>query len=274
MNRMNKPSPNLTSPDMTSLDMNRTVLAVIPARYASTRFPGKPLVMIKGKQMIQWVWELVQRCDLVTQTVVATDDERIFNAVQAFGGIAIMTSPDHPSGTDRVWEVAQTFPNAEIIVNIQGDEPLMDPAVVDRAIEHSLSNPEADMVTLVTPFTSALEWENPNLVKAVLSQSGRALYFSRAALPFYRDGLPEGVPFPQERCYRHLGFYLYRRSALMQFTQLPPAPLELAEKLEQLRALDADMRLDALIVEKAPIGIDHPEDLSLLEQQLKESLIS
>lgn len=224
--------------------------------------------------MIQWVWELVQRCSLVSQAIVATDDERILKTVQAFGGQAMMTSADHPSGTDRVWEVAQTFPNAEMIVNIQGDEPLLDPAVVDRAIQHSLNHPEADMVTLVTPFRSALEWENPNLVKAVLSQSGRALYFSRASLPFYRDGLPEGGAFPQERCYRHLGFYLYRRSALAQFTQLQPAPLEIAEKLEQLRALDADMRLDALIVDKAPIGIDHPEDLRLLEQKLQESPIS
>ena len=138
-----------------------TVLAVIPARYASSRFPGKPLALIQGKPMIQWVWERVQQCHRVDQAVVATDDERIFQAVQAFGAQVMMTSEDHSSGTDRVWEVAKQFPHAEIVVNIQGDEPLIDPAVVDRAIEHSLSHPEADMVTLSHRLTPPMSGRIP-----------------------------------------------------------------------------------------------------------------
>ncbi len=271
---MNLQPMNL-QPTQAESEAAKAVLAVIPARYDSSRFPGKPLVEIQGKPMIQWVWEQVQQCQRVTQTIVATDDNRIFQAVHSFGGQALMTSPDHPSGTDRVWEVAQQFPECDVIVNIQGDEPFMDPVVVDQAIEHSFNHPEADMVTLVTPFQSQQEWLNPNLVKAVLSQSNRALYFSRQSLPYYRDASEKDsskaslAGYPAESCYRHLGFYLYRSSALAKFTQLDPSFLELAEKLEQLRALEADMRLDALIIESAPIGVDTPEDLErlLLQQE-------
>lgn len=251
--------------------LNAPVLAVIPARYASTRFPGKPLVTIQGKPMIQWVWERVQQCQFVSRAVVATDDERIAACVRGFGGQVVMTREDHPSGTDRVWEAAQPYPECGIVVNIQGDEPFMDPAIVDQAIEYSWQHPGADIVTMVTPFRAESEWLNPNMVKAVLSASGRALYFSRTPLPHYRDGLAEGESrFPASRCYRHLGFYLYRREALARFTALPPSVLELAEKLEQLRALEADMRLDALVVDSAPVGIDTPEDLDRIQTLSKK----
>lgn len=232
------------------------VLAVIPARYASVRFPGKPLADIYGKPMIQHVWERVSQVAAIERVVVATDDERIRQAAAAFGANVIMTSPEHPSGTDRVWEVAGQFPEYDWILNVQGDEPFINGAHLQAAIAGIARFEGADLLTLVTPLTDLESWRDPNLVKAVLSGGGQALYFSRAAVPYHRD-LPEAP----KQVYRHIGIYLYRRSALERFTQLPPSPLEQIEKLEQLRALESGMRIFAVEVSEAPVGIDTPADL-------------
>lgn len=245
--------------DMISPSTTPSVLAVIPARYASTRFPGKPLVNIHGKPMIQHVWERIQTVSLIQQSLIATDDERIACASQQFGASVCMTSPDHPSGTDRMWEVAQQFPQYQWVLNVQGDEPFIDTAHLEQVIQAIQVHSNADIITLVTPLLSTEDWHNPNIVKAVLTHSGQALYFSRSAVPYHRD-----TPNMPKHVFRHIGIYLYKREALAQFTQLPPSPLEQIEKLEQLRALEASMSIYAVVVDKAPIGIDTPEDLERL----------
>jgi 3-deoxy-manno-octulosonate cytidylyltransferase (CMP-KDO synthetase) len=233
-----------------------SVLAVIPARYASTRFPGKPLVDIQGKPMIQHVWERIRQVAAIQRVVVATDDARIQQAAEGFGAEVCLTSSEHPSGTDRAWEVASGLPEYDWVLNVQGDEPFINPAHLEAAIVAISEHPEADIITLVTPLTDVEAWHDPNIVKAVLAQNGRALYFSRSPVPFHRDE-PE-VP---AQVFRHIGLYLYRRSTLEQFTQLPPSTLECIEKLEQLRALEADMKLFGVLVSEAPIGVDTPQDL-------------
>jgi 3-deoxy-manno-octulosonate cytidylyltransferase (CMP-KDO synthetase) len=232
------------------------VLAVIPARYASTRFPGKPLVEIQGKPMIQHVWERVRQVVGVSLAIIATDDTRIQQVGEAFGAKVLLTSPEHPSGTDRVWEVAQAYPDYDWVLNVQGDEPFINPEHLRAALEGVQHFPEAQIVTLVTPLTTLAAWQDPNLVKAVLTAEGRALYFSRAPVPYHRD-----EPTLPAHVFRHIGIYLYRRDALARFTQLPPSPLEQLEKLEQLRALESGMLLYAVTVSEAPIGVDTPEDL-------------
>lgn len=232
------------------------ILAVIPARYASTRFPGKPLVDIFGKPMIQHVWERVQSVDDIRRVIIATDDEKILDACLTFGAEAMMTSPTHASGTDRAWEVAQKFPDFEWVLNVQGDEPFINPAHLEKAIAAIAQHPQAQIITLVTPIHQTESWHDPNCVKAVLSREGRALYFSRAAVPYHRD-----APQQPQSVFRHIGIYLYSRSALAQFRQLPPSPLENLEKLEQLRALEAGIPLYAVEVNEAPIGVDTPDDL-------------
>ncbi|WP_303672939.1 3-deoxy-manno-octulosonate cytidylyltransferase [Vampirovibrio chlorellavorus] len=239
------------------------VLAVIPARYASTRFPGKPLVDIQGKPMIRHVWERVRGVPAIQRIIVATDDERIAQTARTFGAEVAMTSPAHPSGTDRLWEVAQTLPAFEWVLNVQGDEPFINPAHLQAALEGIQRFAGADIITLVTPIHTVEDWREPNLVKAVLTAEGRALYFSRAPVPYHRDApdLPQGV-------YRHIGLYLYRRTALERFTQLPPSPLEQMEKLEQLRALEAGMTIYAAVVSEAPVGVDTPADLIRIRESL------
>jgi len=243
----------------------QSVLAVIPARFGSTRFPGKPLALINGKPMIQHVWERVQQVTAIDRTIVATDDHRIAETVNAFGGNVCMTKTDHPSGSDRVWEVAQQFADYPLIFNVQGDEPYLPPDYLTQAIAQMTESPMADIVTLVTPIANTPSgtalYHDPNIVKAVLNQQGQVFYFSRAPIPCYRDGLDTTASVLG---YRHLGVYLYRRSALQRFTQLPPSPLEHAEKLEQLRGLEAGMIFFAATVAHAPIGVDTPEDLDRL----------
>jgi 3-deoxy-manno-octulosonate cytidylyltransferase (CMP-KDO synthetase) len=251
------------------------VLAVIPARHASVRFPGKPLVHIQGKPMIQHVWERTRQVAEIDRVIVATDDARIAEAVAQFGGEVRMTAEAHVSGTDRVWEVASSLPDFEFILNVQGDEPFIDPASLSAAVKAIKARPEADIVTLVVPLktdgsaetleTLQADQQNPNLVKAVLAQDGRVLYFSRAPSPFFRDGLYEDPATP---VYRHLGLYAFHRQALERFTQLPPSPLERAERLEQLRAMENGMTICAVTVKEAPIGVDTPEDLARLEAGL------
>ncbi|MGE0199668.1 MAG: 3-deoxy-manno-octulosonate cytidylyltransferase [Candidatus Melainabacteria bacterium] len=238
------------------------VLAVIPARYASTRFPGKPLALIDGRPMIQHVWERVNQAEGIDAVVVATDDPRIEEAVLTFGGTVRMTDPTHPSGTDRIWEVAQSVPEASLVLNVQGDEPHIDPLMLGELVAAMQARPAADILTVVRPIATRGEWENPNLVKAALAVSGQVLYFSRAAIPCVRDGLA-GDDLPAG-LWGHLGVYLYRREALARFTTLPPSPLEQLEKLEQLRAMEAGMRIEAIITAEAPVGVDTPEDLTRL----------
>jgi len=232
------------------------ILAVIPARLGSTRLPGKPLLSETGRPLIQHVVEQVRTALRPTRIVVATDDARIVAAVEAFGGEAMLTRADHPSGTDRVAEVSRTIPSAEIVVNVQGDEPEIPGAVIDHAIEVLLQDPSASMATLATPIRDRSVYENPACVKAVVGQNGRALYFSRSPVPCHRDGPPaHGI-----LGHLHLGLYVYRREFLLRLTGLPPSPLEETEKLEQLRVLEAGEPIAIGLVDEPSVGIDTPED--------------
>lgn len=242
------------------------VLGIIPARFASTRFPGKPLVMIEGKSMIQRVYEQSSKAAKVQKVVVATDDSRIFNHVQAFGGEAIMTSSDHPSGTDRCAEVARQIPDASLILNIQGDEPFVEPGQIDLLAETLLNAPEFDVATLAKSITIEEQLHNPNVVKVVFSKNRNAIYFSRHAIPFQRSFPPEQwlEHYPY---FKHIGLYAYRREVLMHIAGLPASKLEQAESLEQLRWLDNGIRIVVGITEMETSGIDTPEDLQRLSGQ-------
>jgi 3-deoxy-manno-octulosonate cytidylyltransferase (CMP-KDO synthetase) len=235
-----------------------SVIIVIPARYASTRLPGKPLLNQTGKYLIQHVYERASQCRRAREVVVATDDSRIVSAVTAFGGKVIITRSDHASGTDRIAEVARQVP-VDIIVNLQGDEPLIDPAALDQVIDLLERDPGADMATLATPFDSLEHWQNPNCVKVVLGESGNALYFSRSPIPFVRDGQPDFSARPA-RFLLHLGLYAYRREFLLRFASTSPAPLEQMEKLEQLRALVMGVRIKVGQIEQATLGVDTCDD--------------
>ena len=239
---------------------NTPVAVIIPARYASTRFPGKPLAMLAGKPMIQHVWEkaIASSADVVA---VATDDERIAEAVRKFGGIAIMTSPDHPSGTDRIAEAARAFSGVETVINIQGDEPLIPTELVDKLIELMTGDRSIEMATVAVPADRANLTENN--VKVVFGVNGQALYFSRFNIPFVRQG---GV---DPGCFLHWGIYAYRKDILERFVQLPPGKLENAEKLEQLRAMENGIGIKVVTSELTTIGVDTPEDLVKAEALLK-----
>jgi 3-deoxy-manno-octulosonate cytidylyltransferase (CMP-KDO synthetase) len=226
---------------------------VIPARFGSTRFPAKILASDTGMPLVQHVVERVRRCARVRQVIVATDDDRIVAALRPFETRCVMTSPAHQSGTDRIAEVAARLAD-EVIVNVQGDEPEIEPEVIDGLIERLESNTE-DMATAATPFPAGASPADPNLVKVVLGQDGQALYFSRSPVPFYRDGTPGNDP----AYYLHLGIYAYRREFLLEFASWPPTPLERAEKLEQLRALEHGRSIYVLKVRRATHGIDTPE---------------
>jgi len=250
-----------------------TVVAVIPARYASTRFPGKPLAMIAEKPMIRWVYEGVQRASRVDRVIVATDDERIAEAVRAFGGGAVMTSGDHPSGTDRIAEAAQGF-DADIVVNVQGDEPLINSAVIDGCIEPLLSGTDVPVVTPCVRIRTLADLHNPDVVKVVKNPAGRALYFSRSPIPFDRDrDLHEDDPV-QPPFWKHLGLYAYRKDFLLQYSRMTQTPLEKREKLEQLRILENGYAIQVVETDYDSIGVDSPEDLEkirdLFDEKVKE----
>jgi 3-deoxy-manno-octulosonate cytidylyltransferase (CMP-KDO synthetase) len=218
------------------------VLAVIPARWASTRFPGKPLANIAGKSMIQRVLEQVNLSAIVDRAVVATDDERILHHIQALGGEAIMTNPDHPSGTDRCAEVANHFPEAQIILNVQGDEPFISPLQIDLLADTLLQNTYASIATLAKQIDRPDFLNNPNVVKVVFSETIGAIYFSRHPIPFVR-GVPQEYWLEKQDFYKHIGLYGFRRDALMKIAGLSPTPLEMAESLEQLRWLEHGFRI-------------------------------
>ncbi len=230
---------------------------IIPARYASSRLPAKPLLRETGKYLIEHVYEqaCLSRADTV---IVATDDERIVQAVQSFGGRVQMTRADHASGTDRVAEVAAGL-DAEIILNLQGDEPLIDPATLDLLADLLAHDGHADMATLAVPITSAAQWRDPNCVKVVRDRHGRALYFSRSPIPYLRDGEPD-FSSPSSLFLQHLGLYAYRRNFLLDLARLPPEPLEQCEKLEQLRVLALGKAIQVGIVAHAGRGVDTPAD--------------
>ena len=231
------------------------VACIIPARYASTRLPGKPLLDIAGKPMIQRVVERVQQARRPSRVIVATDDRRIAEAVRSFGGEARMTSAAHPTGTDRLAEVAATLPDMELILNIQGDEPLIPPLAIDELIGAFDDCPDLQMATLMTPLTED-EYDNPAAVKVVTSLDGHALYFSRSLIPYPRNRVPE------RRCFKHIGVYAYRRDFLLRFAVLPPSPLEVTESLEQLRALENGYRIRVIETPFRSIGVDTPADLA------------
>lgn len=230
------------------------VLCVIPARFASTRLPGKPLALIAGKPMIQHVYERASMAKLPAAVIVATDSDQVAEVVQAFGGRAMMTSPDHPSGTDRLAEVALSYPDVDVIVNVQGDEPMIPPEVIDALAQAFVDNPELDMATLRTPMGQE-DYANPNAVKVVTDMRGYAMYFSRSLLPYPRKQ-PEGY-----QVYKHVGIYAYRRDFLLQYAALAPTPCELAEGLEQLRALENGFKIKVLTSSFQGIGIDTQADL-------------
>ena len=230
------------------------VACIIPARYASTRLPGKPLLDIAGKPMIQHVVERVRQARRPSRVIVATDDARIFAAVEAFGGEARMTSASHPTGTDRLAEVAAALPEVDLILNIQGDEPLIPPQAIDELIAAFDGRDDLQMATLMTPMTEA-ETNNPAAVKVVVSLDGHALYFSRSLIPYPRNRGSEW------RCFKHIGIYAYRRDFLLRFAALPPSPLEVTESLEQLRALENGYRIRVIETPFRSIGVDTPADL-------------
>ena len=241
-----------------------TIVGIIPARYASTRFPGKPLAIIDGKPMIQRVYERVS--EVLAEVVVATDDERIFEAVRGFGGRVVMTRSDHPSGTDRCYEayanLGKTF---DIVVNIQGDEPFIHPSQIEALID-CFDTPEVEIATLVrkiTPGDGVEFLKSPNHPKVVLNKRGEALLFSRSVVPYLR-GIPENEYLLQGEFYSHIGIYAFRSQVLKEVVSLPPSPLERAESLEQLRWLENGYTIRCGITAYKSIGIDTPEDLEKL----------
>ena len=234
------------------------VTAIIPARWASTRFPGKPLVELRGKPLVRHVWERARRAKLVDRVIIATDDMRIAEA--AFD--IALTSPKHPTGTDRLAEVAKRLQAAPNILNVQGDEPDIAPATIDRLVRALQDNPKLGMVTAANPVTDPADVHNPNVVKVVTDLAGRALYFSRSVIPHDRDGRG-GIKY-----LRHQGIYGYRLKVLLEFVKWKPTPLEKAEKLEQLRALENGVSIGVIVVKRPSVGVDAPEDVAKAERML------
>lgn len=254
------------------------VVALIPSRYGSTRFPGKPLALLCGKPMIQHVYEHTCRVRGLARVLVATDDDRIAHAVRTIGGEVAMTRADHPTGTDRLAEVAQGL-TADVIVNVQGDLPFFPPSLVEDAVAALMRAPAAVMATVKTPIHDLAEWQNINVVKVVTDREGYALYFSRSPIPYVRDQAatsnvqrPTSHPDLQHQTtllgYRHIGLYVYRREFLLTFTQLARTPLEQSEQLEQLRALEWGYRIVVSETERPTIEVDTPEDLQRAEEAL------
>ncbi len=234
-------------------------VGIIPARYASTRLPGKPLADINGKPMIQWVYENSKRANL-DRIIVATDDERVQNAVKNFGGEVVMTSKDHLNGSSRLAEVADKI-EADIIVNIQGDEPCISPAVIDRVLE-AFEDRKCLMGTLKTKIINKNEIDNPNCVKVITDINNDALYFSRSSIPYNRDGL-------EINYYKHLGIYAYKKDFLLDYVKMKPTQLELSESLEQLRVLEKGYKIKVLETKEKLVGVDTLEDLERVREILK-----
>ena len=238
------------------------VLCIIPARYASTRLPGKPLRDIAGKPMIVRVYERAAAARLVQDVIVATDDERIRAAVAAHGGRAVMTRADHATGTDRLAEVAEKMTEYDLIINVQGDEPLIDPAVIDALVAPFLSDAALSMATVKTALAVEEDITNPNNVKVITDCAGNALYFSRARIPYARN--------PGAKVYKHIGIYAYRRDFLLAYARMEQTPLELSESLEQLRALENGHRIRVVETDAVFIGVDTEEDLAAVNEEYRK----
>jgi 3-deoxy-manno-octulosonate cytidylyltransferase (CMP-KDO synthetase) len=241
------------------------VVVVIPARYGSTRLPGKPLVSLAGKTMIQRVYERARMGQRIDRVIVATDDERIVKAVETFGGEARMTRPDHRTGTERVAEVAAHV-EGDVFVNVQGDEPLLDPIAVDTAVNALLEEPPASVSTVATPIKTAADIMDPNVVKTVLDFDGNALYFSRAPIPWVRDTASK----VQVRHLKHLGLYVFQRDALLEFPTLPQGDLERIEQLEQLRWMENGWKIRVAEVEHDAVSVDVAADVARVEKLLEK----
>lgn len=260
--------PNRLMPDTHIPDKNTHIVGILPARWGSTRFPGKPLHVIAGKPLLQHVWDRCMGCTMLDGVVIATDDKRIFEAAEAFGARVVLTSEAHPTGTDRIAEAVQHMPEATHIINIQGDEPLIDPELVDELARTMAANPSLDMATAANPLSPTDDAvQDPNVVKVVTALDGRALYFSRSPLPYFRNAV-DGLSV-----LRHKGIYAYRREFLERYVTWLPTPLEKAESLEQLRALENGASIKVLLTHDTSPGVDTPEQAlaieSILLQQTK-----
>lgn len=264
--------------------MSEKVLGVIPARYASTRLPGKPLVDIAGKPLVRWVWEAARRCELLDDVIIATDDERIERASVDFGANVAMTSPDCPSGSDRMAE-AIGGRDCTVVVNIQGDEPLIDPGTIDKCVAALVHDPAAGVASAMVPFCPDEDYTLPHMVKVVTDAAGYAMYFSRAPIPDRRRLSQEELAGGERgmadvagggqarhggfaRPMKHVGLYVYRRSTLEQFVSLAPSLYEMTEKLEQLRLLEAGVKIRMVEISEAAVGVDTPEDVEIVERLL------
>ena len=239
-------------------------ICVIPARYSSTRLPGKPLKDICGKPMICRVWERASRAESVVEVIVATDDERILQAVEKYSGRAVMTRADHKTGTDRLAEVAEKFPDADVIVNVQGDEPLIEPALIDELVAE-FADDELQMATVATELTEADEMQNPNNVKVVVDKNGNALYFSRSLIPYPRNA-------GKSQVFKHIGIYAYRRNFLLAYAKMEPTPLEQSESLEQLRALENGYKIRVIKSDCRFVGVDTEDDLKLVNEIYRQEV--
>jgi len=241
-------------------------IAIIPSRYSSTRLEGKPLIDIAGKPMIQWVYESAQKAQLIDQVIVATDDRRILETVSHFGGKAERTSAHHLSGTDRIAEVAANLP-CDIIVNLQGDEPLMDPQLIDEVVRLVMDNTGIYMASAKSPIKKREDLMNPNVVKVVSDCDGYALYFSRSPIPYCSTRVEGGY---NTIGFKHIGLYVYKKEFLMNLVALDPSPLEKLEGLEQLRALENGYRIKLIYTEYDSIGVDAPEDVEQVIKKIEE----
>ena len=243
--------------------MTKQTAIIIPERYGSSRLEGKPLLKANDKPIIQWVWEKASKCPLVDRVIVATDDERIFNSCKDFGAEVEMTSTNHKSGSDRIAEVASRHPEIGYIINLQGDEPLIEQANIELVIKGVLEDEKADISTLLREIKDEEEAQNPNLVKCVFDVNNYAMYFSRSKIPYERNS-------GKSKIYGHLGIYGYKREALFKMTQLPQTTYEMAESLEQLRALQNGMKIKVAIVDNIPVGIDTMEDFEKFKKMVEE----
>ncbi|WP_298461953.1 3-deoxy-manno-octulosonate cytidylyltransferase [uncultured Mitsuokella sp.] len=238
------------------------VLCVIPARYASTRLPGKPLKDIAGKPMICRVYDRASEAEKIAAAIVATDDERIYEAVRQHGGQAVMTRKDHPTGTDRLAEVAEKYPDVDLIINVQGDEPLIEPSLIDELAAAFEEDAALQMATVCTEIQDKEEQENPNNVKVVMDKNGYALYFSRSLMPYPRHA---GTPV-----YKHIGIYAYKRDFLLRYAKMEETPLEHAESLEQLRALENGYRIKVIKTPYRFVGVDTEENLAKVNEIFRQ----
>lgn len=241
------------------------IVGIIPARWASTRFPGKVLADLNGKPMIQYVWEQAKKADRLDDVLIACDEQKVKEVCEGFGAAVVMTSPDHASGTDRIAEAVKDI-DADIIVNIQGDEPLISPEVINDLVSALCDDAECPMATVVRQIDDVAVLNNPNIVKVVIDRKGYALYFSRHAIPYNRDE----KDFSEVAAYKHLGLYAYRKDFLLKFNDLPSSLLEQTEKLEQLRVLEAGYRIKTIQTEFETVGVDVPEDLERVARLLDE----